>query len=350
VSMKHRIIDGVNNILDPVDVCLVRKSVLSRMQKETETFYLPSYRAAELPPGAAQYLAPSNPRLKELKERYRRNAPEALRPSRWNQEHVDSIQLPWFRGDNPYVWQLRAKNTEGRHIATALYLKGIDRHGWLSELKEDSLFGAYVFEFDGGYVSRDLLDSIAELYFLDDVLDISKWTDANILDIGAGYGRLAYRTVNALPALSHFYCVDAVPESSFLSEYYLGFRKADRATVVPLDEIRQAIAASPVRLATNIHSFSECTMAAIQWWLDLLREHSVPYLMIVPDTYSNGGHQMLTRESGTYDEGNMKDFMPEIKARGYQLVEKRPKFLDPNVQRYGVSPTYYYLFELKSRQ
>lgn len=346
MSMKHRIIDGVNNILNPVDVCIVRKSVIDRMQKETDMYYLPSHRSAELPPGALEYLAPTNPRLKELKERYYRNAPEALRSSRWNQEHVDSIQLPWFRGDNPYVWQFRAKNTEGKHIATALYLKSVDRHGWLSQLTEDGLFGAHVFEFDGSHISRDLLDSIAELYFLDDLLHVSQWTSEGILDIGAGYGRLAHRAVNALPALSRFFCVDAIPESTFLSEFYLRFRKAERATVVPLDEIRQALAVTPIKLATNIHSFSECTLAAIGWWLDLLREHAVQYLMIVPDTYSNGGHRMLSRETDTYDESKMNDFMPEIRTRGYRLVEKRAKFLDPNVQRYGVSPTYHYLFEL----
>jgi hypothetical protein len=348
MSMRHRIIDGVNTILTPVDVCLVRKSVLDKIQKETEVFYNPSFRSGELPSGALEYLRPENVRLKDLKNRYRQYTPEVLRCSRWNQEHVDSIELPWFRGDNPYVWQFRDKNTEGKHMATALYLKTIDRHGWLQTLKEDGLFGSYVFEFDGGYVSRDLLDSIAELYFLDDTLGISNWTDFNILDIGAGYGRLGYRTVNALPSLTRFYCVDAIAESTFLSEYYLRFRDAERATVVPLDEIRQAMAAAPITVATNIHSFSECTEAAIEWWLDLLREYAVKYLMIVPDAYSNGGHRFLTRETASYDEAQMKDYLPAIQARGYRLVEKRAKFLDSNVQRYGISPTHHYLFELRA--
>jgi len=321
--------------------------MFDRVQRETENFYRASYRAAELPFGAREYLSPSNRRLTELKERYRRYAPEALRASRWNQEHVDTVTMPWFRGDNPYIWQFREKNTEGKHIATAMYLKSIDRHSWMKTLKEDGLFGAYVFEFDGGYISRDLLDSIAELYFLDDVLRVSEWTKENILDIGAGYGRLAYRAVNALPDLSHFYCVDAIPESSFISDYYLRFREADRTTVLALDEIRQALAATTITLATNIHCFSECTSSAVCWWLDLLREHEVRYLMIVPDAYSNGGHRFLTRETSSYDEKQMKDYLPEVQARGYRLVEKRPKFRDANVQRYGISPTHHYLFELR---
>lgn len=348
MSIRRRIIEGVNTCLNPVDVCLVRRSTLDRIQRDTEKFYRPTYRSAELPIGAREYFSPANRRLNELKGRYRRYAPKALQASRWSQEHVDTIEMPWFRGDNPFVWQFRDKNTEGRHVATALYIRSIDRHGWLRFLKEDGLFGAYIFEFDGGYISRDLLDSVAELYFLDDLLQISKWTKENILDIGAGYGRLAYRAVTALPNLAHFYCVDAIVESTFISEYYLRFRKADRATVVPLDEIRQALATTPITLATNIHSFSECTLEAVRWWLDLLREHAVKYLMIVPNTYSNGGHRFLTRETGSYDEKQMKDYFPEILSRGYRLVEKRSKFLDPNVQRYGISPTHHYLFELRA--
>jgi len=348
MTMRHRIVQSVNSFLHPMDVCIVRKSALERMQKDTEVFYKPSYRSSELPGGAADYLVPTNPRLQELKSRYREHAPKALASSCWTQEHVDSVQLPWFRGDNAYVWQFRDKNTEGKHMTTALYMKGIDRHGWMPELKEDGLFGAYVFDFDDRHVSRDMLDSLAELYFLDDLLGISKWKDVNFLDIGAGYGRLAHRSVTAFPNLSRYFCVDAIPESTFLSEYYLRFRGADRATVVPLDEIKQVLANNPINLATNIHSFSECTLAAVQWWLDLLREHAVKYLMIVPDIYRNGGHSLLTREQRSNDPAHMKDFMPEIVSRGYRLVEKRPKFLDANVQRYGVSPTYHYLFELNA--
>jgi len=348
MSLRQRIVEGVNTLLNPVDVCLVRRSALERIQTETEKFYRPSFSPTQLPSGAREYFSPSSKRLKEIKERYRRYSPAALRPTRWTQEHVDTIELPWFRGDNPYVWQFREKNTEGKHVATALYIRSIDRHGWLKSLKEDGLFGAYVFEFDGVYVSRDLLDSITELYFLDDLLQISKWNEENILDIGAGYGRLAYRAINALPNLARFYCVDAVPESTFISEYYLQFRAADRATVVALDEIRQALAATQITLATNIHSFSECTLEATRWWLDLIREYSVKYLMIVPNAYSNGGHRFLTRESASYDENQMKDYLPELQSRGYRLVEKRAKFLDANVQRYGISPTFHYLFELRA--
>ena len=55
------------------------------------------------------------------------------------------------------------------------------------------------------------------------------------------------------------FCVDAVAISTFICEYYLGFRGADdRASVVPLDELDSLLALQPIDLAVNIHSFSEC--------------------------------------------------------------------------------------------
>ena len=111
--------------------------------------------------------------------------------------------------------------------------------------------------------SRDLLDSTIELNFLEKYLKLSRRENLNILDIGAGYGRLAHRTANTLSNLSTYFCTDAVPESTFLSEYHITFRNLeDRVTVVPLDEIEQCIREWNIYLAVNIHSFSECSLEA----------------------------------------------------------------------------------------
>jgi hypothetical protein len=46
--------------------------------------------------------------------------------------------------------------------------------------------------------------------------------------------RLAYRMSEALPNLAGYDCIDAVPVSTFLCEYYLGFRGVpDTVRVVP---------------------------------------------------------------------------------------------------------------------
>jgi len=108
-------------------------------------------------------------------------------------------------------------------------------------LVEDDYFGNFVFQIGGKTISRDLLDSILEIYFLDRHLGLaSAENHRTILDVGAGYGRLAHRLVSALSGAQRYLCTDAVAESTFISEYYLGFRGLDgRACAVPLDEIER---------------------------------------------------------------------------------------------------------------
>ncbi|HSW51243.1 MAG TPA: putative sugar O-methyltransferase, partial [Bryobacteraceae bacterium] len=164
-----------------------------------------------------------------------------------------------------------------------------------------------------------------------------------ILDIGAGYGRLAHRLVSAFPGVGEVLCVDAIPESTFICEYYLRYRGVDsRARVVEFPDVEEALGARRIDLAVNIHSFSECTLQSIAGWLDLLRAHSVRRLMIVPNSGRSGGTRLLSWEQ----DGSQVDFQREIESRGYRLIVHEPKHPDPTTQKYGVSPTHYFLFEL----
>jgi hypothetical protein len=76
------------------------------------------------------------------------------------------------------------------------------------------------------------------------------------LDIGGGYGRFAYRLTTAFPG-SLAYCVDAVPVSTFLCEYYLRYRDCAEyeAGAIPLNIGEANLTRTD--LAVNIHSFSE---------------------------------------------------------------------------------------------
>jgi hypothetical protein len=153
----------------------------------------------------------------------------------------------FFRGDNPYVFQSRAGAGPEQHLLTWLYLKGRDHLGLLDRLRQDGDYGVCAFatgETDAGgqgrLVSRDLLDSVSELLFLDRTLGVASSRGAGVLDIGAGYGRLAHRAASAFPARPAWYCVDAVPESTFLCEYYLNRKGVDdRAGAVPLEELER---------------------------------------------------------------------------------------------------------------
>ncbi len=119
----------------------------------------------------------------------------------------------------------------------------IERLGLLERLDEDGLFGVHTFIVDGRRVSRDLLDSALELAFLDRHLGISRPPVQTILDIGAGYGRLAHRAVTAFPETVRYLCTDAIATSTFLCESYLGFRgvaghESSPARVLPLRRAR----------------------------------------------------------------------------------------------------------------
>lgn len=297
------------------------------------------------PPDIIAQLRSDNPRLVEFRERYRMLDLPMTTHSKWVDEMVSSdIDLRNFRADNAYVYQQRDLNAEVNHVLTAHHLMSIDRLGLFERLTEDGMFGVCAYWFDGDrLISRDLLDSIAEITFLDEALGLSGRDRFRILDIGAGYGRLAHRLATAFPETAEVFCVDAVAESTFLSELYLRFQGVDdRAHVVPLDEADKVLADQPIDLVTNIHSFSECTLTAVRGWLDLVRANEVPHLLIIPNAADTGGTGLATHEP----DNSQIDYRPEIEARGYRLKLTRPKYTSPSVQRHGVSPTHYFLFEL----
>lgn len=293
-----------------------------------------------LPSGAKDYLVANNPRLQQLGQDYARFDRRVTESIQWKSHTVRGHDLLYFRGDNAYVWQLQGGDREVNYAISARYIESIDSRGILGALTEDGSFGAHAFNLNGRQVSRDLLDSIAEIYFLDRHLGIFDRSDLSVIDIGAGYGRMAHRMVMALPQLARYLCTDAIPVSTFLSEYHLKYRGLEgKVKAVPVTEIEAELQAYPVDLAINIHSFSECKVEAVTWWLRLLRDRGIKYLMVVPNAMDHGGTKLLT--------STRTDLAPLFADHGFELVAHEPKYLDPFVQRYGVQSTYHYLFQAK---
>jgi SAM-dependent methyltransferase len=309
---------------------------------------------AMLPEGAGDYLVRTNPRLLELRAQYAALRCDALHHTLWNESYV-ATDLPFyaFRADSALVWQHRDFNIPTSYALTYYYLKGRGQGALLERLPEDVLFGAYGIPVDGGCATRDRLDSACEIAFLESRLQIGSRSRCHVLDIGSGYGRLAHRLVQAFDHVS-VTCADAVPEVGFLCEYYLRFRGVhERARMVSLGDLRAVLDRERPDVAVNIHSFPECSAVAIRWWLDLLREYKVPHFMLVPNSEWHGGSQLLSAERradaapgpSAPDDVDRPDVMQLIEDSGYRLAESAPKYDDPVVQRWGVSPTYYYLFE-----
>jgi SAM-dependent methyltransferase len=296
-----------------------------------------------LPPGAEEELSQANPRLRELRERYARLDVPALTASRWSSDAVDSfLDLRYFRGETLITWHYRElpRISALKFFVFGRYVEERDPRGLLSELGEDGAFGCWTFSYPGhGTFSRDLLESVNEISFLERELAISERERFAVLDVGAGYGRLAHRMAAAYARLSDYCCVDAIPESTFLSEYYLRFRGvAPPARVVALDRLEADLEPGAFDLAVNIHSFSECTHDAVEWWMGEIERLRVPYLLIVP----NEPTELLTLEA----DRTRRDFAGLVERAGYRLLRREPVIDDPAVSELLRLGDHFHLFAL----
>lgn len=293
-----------------------------------------------LPPGAAETLVPDNPRLRMLRYQYRALDLPVCAPSRWHDEAVQSfLDLRYFRGETLITWHMRElpRITALKYFVYLRYVSDRDTLGLLDRLDEDGAFGCWTYDYPGyGRFSRDLLDSVNEISFLARELGHAGLDHFSVLDIGAGYGRLAHRMSGAFPKLSDYCCVDAVAESTFLSEYYLRHRGCVPPTrVVALPEV-QSLRPGSFDLAINIHSFSECTYAAVRWWVGQLVRLQVPRLLVIP----NEPAELLTLEP----DGSKRDFAPLLQDAGYGLIRREPVIADPAIRELLRMKDHFYLY------
>ena len=282
-----------------------------------------------LPAEAVAELRPDNPRLVDLRAAYGGLDLPVRESSRWHEEAIGSfLDLRWFRGESLFVWHYRElpRISALKYFVYARYVRDRDALGLLDRLEEDGAFGCWTWSYPGWpRVSRDLLQSINELSFLERELALSSWDEVRILDVGAGYGRLAHRAARALSNLTDFCCIDAIAEATFLSDWYLRYRGCvPPCRVARLDRVDEEVAPSRFDLAVNVHSFSECPLDAVQWWMDLLGRLGPRYLLIVPDEPD----ELLSTER----DHSRRDFTPVVEAAGYELVSRRPVIEDDAVR------------------
>lgn len=292
--------------------------LVDRLDDETRRYVTLSHNdEVPLPTGAEQTLRRDNPELLELEQAYDALDIPATTHSQWSPSFLRrNLSMAWFRGDNAYVWQFRLLRSaaNARMYLSLLDVESRDRLGLLKRLEEDGLFGAWSFRFgDRPAVSRDLLDSVNEINYLDARMDLSQVDDLRVLDIGAGYGRLAHRMSESLPNLRTYDCIDGVAVSTFLCHYYTSFRELDKVRVVRLDEHEKL--GDEYDLCVNIHSWVECSHEAVCWWLDRVAERRIEWLLIVP----NNPPELITTEL----DGTRESFHQDVLDRGYHLVDAR---------------------------
>ncbi|MGW8375622.1 putative sugar O-methyltransferase [Streptomyces sp. ODS28] len=282
--------------------------------------------AMPLPEGAAEHLRWDNPYLLELVRRYAQVESPLNTHTQWRDSHRSDLDLRYFRGDNCYVRQLSnySCTLEESLVRYADYLRAFDARGLLGRLAEGGEFGCWTAEDGkGGLLSRDLLDSVNEISFLDRAWDLYGRRGATVLDVGAGYGRLGCRMVEAVEGLGRYYCVDAVPESTFVCSYYLGYRGVSRkAVTVPLDRLA-TLERTRIDLAVNIHGFSEMPYSAIGAWLEWLAARNVRHLFII----SNTQDRLFSREHTVRG----RNAAPLLWRCGYRRIAAEPIVRDPSL-------------------
>ncbi|HEX4010900.1 MAG TPA: putative sugar O-methyltransferase [Solirubrobacteraceae bacterium] len=279
-------------------------------------------------PDTAGALHPANPALTDLRRRYAALDLPPLAASRWNPEAVDGfLDHRYFRGDSLITWHYRElpRATRLKYFVYAQYVRSRDDDGLLDRLEEDGAFGCWTFTYSGHpRYSRDLIESVNEILFLERELALRERARFSVLDVGAGYGRLAHRVSSAYPNLDDYCCVDAIPDSTFLCDYYLRHRGCrPPARAVALDECDRELRPGGFDLAVNVHSFPECTYDAVRWWIELIARLEIPHLLIVPN--EPGGLRSLEAD------GTHRDFRPVIDQAGYAPVRIEPVIADPAV-------------------
>jgi len=304
--------------------------------------YRAGYGPAETDTRIDNVLTRDNLRLQMLRDMYDNCESPVLAHSQWRREFAERLPLGCFRGESSYMWQIADGNVPIHYVATYYYLKNAFSDDLLTACVEDHAFGVQGIDIGSDFVTRDRLDSVCEIGFLRGVFGLRKSSELTVLDIGSGYGRLAWRLSQCYPK-ANIICADAIAESSFLCEFYLDYRQASRRVrMVPLPHLRSELSKSSVDLAVAVNSLTECTATAVEWWLDLLCESNVPYLFIVPHAaFKEGMHISTCEVKGS----ERKDIIPLLESRGFRRRIFCPKYAEPAMQKYGVSPTYYHLFE-----
>lgn len=267
-------------------------------------------------------------RVAYLSNIYSQFDPDYLQPV-WNYKHTQGISLRNFRADNVYVWQ---KRNYRKKTLLESFRKVIqsDEHNLLEFMSEDGSFGVEQYDVDGKTFSRDLADSVLEINFLMNHLPKQP---LRVLDIGAGYGRFARRCLECGFAKEVF-CIDAIAISTALSEFYLAPQIANGSAKVVCFHHQDFLYSQEFDLATNIHSFSEMSLTAVEKWVDLVAKLEIPWLFIVP----NGPD--LSLNDGT-------DFFHLLQRRGYNIHTRRKKYFNSTFCNQDFYPAIYYLLKLE---
>lgn len=251
-----------------------------------------------------------------------------INPTVWNPNtsYIMNTFTPYFRGENAYVWQECQGDNRETYAKYYEKIKAIDvLDKLLDKTKEDGSYGCISYNIDNVIVSRDLLDSILEIYFLKSCF--SNLNELKILDIGAGYGRLCKRYTDCFPG-SQYFVTDAIPYSTYCSNLYLG---NNNNNVINLFDIEEKLKTIKIDMAINIHSFPECNINDVEWWIKLINSNKIKYIFFVPNSPDSTPDYILTNDKSS----SILDIFTKY---NYKVKHFRNLYTELNIEYSYVAP------------
>ena len=221
----------------------------------------------------------------------------------WQQKVVEAGEM--FAGNQIFVEQ--QSQTYEEFEETALAVAGQSMVFDWDGATRDKAHGARVVTTAAlGPVTRQWLDSNVEIDFL-----MRHGVERpRVLDIGAGYGRLA---VSYAPLCEEYVCTDAVPVSQAVCAHYLSLYAPYVDVYSPEELLSPRSEFMLPDLAINIHSWNESSVASVEAWLDLLDRLECKRLFTV-------SHGQLANDSAYLcHEPGKPCFRPLLESR-YDLV------------------------------
>ena len=249
----------------------------------------------------------------------------------------DDSDFKNFKGENVFVTQLAGlRSIKKAYENTVSYAIKIDELGLMGIFDEDRKFGVESVKIGKESFSRDRVDSVIEINYFSRLMGITSESELRLVDIGAGYGRLASRVLQAFPN-AYVFCGDVVPQATFLCNFYLKF-KGFNSFKFKCGSYDELTLEGTFDIAVNIHSFSEAPLDSIKKWLDIVSSKT-KYIFIVPS-----GDELASME---YD-GSRLCYMDYLKYLGYQLVNITNKYGEELFEKnLCLSPAKYYYFKKK---
>lgn len=331
--MKLKLLKLVNFIVAPINIFVVPMRFESKVMRLIDRMTF-----SQLNQNEKRFKEQMVMHIKKWKKSVLKNQ---MSVSMWDTARLKKgLQLPYFRSDNIYLYQTRDINTPDSMVLTYKYVKSNDILEILKMSEERGEFGAEIVHIPTyGNVSRDLLDSVTELNFLENKIGLSGIQNLTIYDIGAGYGRLALHAIKHLNNIKEYVCLDAIAESLGLCEFYLKHNKIEpskyKIGILPHDFIPPQNS-----IAVAIHSFPEMPIDSILNWLSFMQKMKTDWIYLVPNREKHSGANLLSTEKN----GDRLNYSAMFAQYGFEKHGVFPKYDDLDVQKYGVSPTMYHLY------